>query len=88
MFTWTYTTSGTNVYLDGELYETLEEFVEGEPQVEEIEELDAKVVEFKIKITGKNKNRRVYIRNGRLKKIREDESPLFFGNRKPVTGYR
>lgn len=61
------------VYLDGELYETLDEFVEGEPQVEEIEELDAKVVELRVKITGKNKNRRVYIRNGRLKKIREKD---------------
>lgn len=61
------------VYFDGEIYETLDEFVESEPQVEEIEELDAKVVEFKVKITGKNKNRRVYIRNGRLKKIREKD---------------
>ena len=60
-----------NVYVDGELYETLDEFVESEPQVEEIEELDGKVVELKVNITGKNKSRRVYIRNGRLKKIRE-----------------
>ena len=61
------------VYLDGELYENLDEFVESEPQVEEIEELDAKVVELKVKIAGKNKSRRVYIRNGRLKKIREKD---------------
>ena len=59
------------VYADGELLETVDEFVESEPQVEEIEELNAKVVELKVKITGRNKNRRVYIRNGRLKKIRE-----------------
>ena len=61
------------VYLDGELYETLDEFEESEPQVEEIEELGAKVVELKVRITGKNKSRRVYIRNGRLKKIREKD---------------
>ena len=61
------------VYADGELIESLDEFVESEPQVEEIEELDAKTVELKVKITGKNKNRRVYIRNGRLKKIREKD---------------
>ena len=62
-----------DVYIDGELYETLDEFVESEPQVEEIEELDGKVVELKVNITGKNKSRRVYIRNGRLKKIREKD---------------
>ena len=62
-----------NVYVDGELYETLDEFVESEPQVEEIEELDGKVVELKVNITGKNKSRRVYIRNGRIKKIREKD---------------
>ena len=61
------------VYLDGELYEILDEFVEGEPQIEEVEELDAKVVELKVKITGKNKSRRVYIRNGILKNIREKD---------------
>ena len=62
-----------NVYIDGELYESLDEFVESEPQIEEIEELDGKVVELKVNITGKNKSRRVYIRNGRLKKIREKD---------------
>ena len=62
-----------DVYIDGELYESLDEFVESEPQIEEIEELDGKVVELKVNITGKNKSRRVYIRNGRLKKIREKD---------------
>ena len=62
-----------DVYIDGELYESLDEFVESEPQVEEIEELDGKVVELKVNIIGKNKSRRVYIRNGRLKKIREKD---------------
>lgn len=62
-----------DVYIDGELYESLDEFVESEPQIEEIEELDGKVVELKVIITGKNKSRRVYIRNGRLKKIREKD---------------
>lgn len=61
------------VYIDGELYESIDEFVESEPQIEEIEELDGKVVELKVNITGKNKSRRVYIRNGRLKKIREKD---------------
>lgn len=60
-----------DIYVDGKFYESLEEFVESEPQIEEIEDLDSKVVELKLNISGKNKNRRVYIRNGRLKKIRE-----------------
>jgi hypothetical protein len=62
-----------DVYIDGELYESLDEFVESEPQVEEIEELDGKVIELKVNIVGRNKGRRVYIRNGRLKKIREKD---------------
>lgn len=62
-----------DVYIDGELYETLDEFVESEPQVEEIEELDGKMIELKVNIVGRNKGRRVYIRNGRLKKIREKD---------------
>ena len=62
-----------DVYIDGELYESLDEFVESDSQIEEIEGLDVKVVELKVKITGKNKSRRVYIRNGRLKKIREKD---------------
>lgn len=62
-----------DVYIDGELYESLDEFVESEPQVEEIEELDGKVVELKVNIVGRNNGRRVYIRNGRLKKIREKD---------------
>ena len=45
---------------------------ESEPQIEEIEELDAKTIEFKVKITGKNKSRRVYIRNGKLKKVKNN----------------
>lgn len=61
------------IYADGVLIETLDEFNEGDPQIEEIEELDAKVVELRVKTTGRNKNRRVYIRNGRLKKIREKD---------------
>ena len=61
------------VNIDGKLYETLDEFVENEPQIEEIEELAGKVLELKVRIDGKNKYRKVYIRNGRLKKIREKD---------------
>ena len=62
-----------DIYIDGELYETLDEFNGSEPQIEEIEELDGKVLELKVRIDGKNKYRKVYIRNGRIKKIREKD---------------
>ena len=62
-----------DVYIDGELYETLEEFNGSEPQIKEIEELDGKVLELNVRIDGKNKYRKVYIRNGRLKKTREKD---------------
>ena len=62
-----------DIYIDGELYETIDEFNEGEPQIEEIEELDGKVLELKVRIDGKNKYRKVYIRNGIIKKIREKD---------------
>ena len=62
-----------DVYVDGKLYDTLDEFVENNPQIEEIEELDGKNLELKVRIDGKNKYRKVYIRNGRLKKIREKD---------------
>ena len=65
-------TVSLEVYIDGKLYDTLEDFFESEPQIEEIEELDAKTIEFKVKITGKNKSRRVYIRNGKLKKVKNN----------------
>ena len=60
-----------DIYFDGKLYDTLDEFVESNPQVEIIDDLNAKEVEFKVSIKGKNKYRKVYIRNGRLRKIRE-----------------
>ena len=62
-----------DIYIDGELYETFDEFNEGEPQIEEIEELEGSVLELNVRIDGKNKYRKVYIRNGRLKKIREKD---------------
>ena len=60
------------VYFDGKLYDTIDTFFEAEPQEYIIEELDAKEVEFRVKILGNNKNRRVYIGDGRLKKLREN----------------
>ena len=60
-----------DIYFDGKLYDTLDEFVESNPQVEIIDDLSVNEVELKVSIRGKNKQRKVYIRNGRLKKTRE-----------------
>ena len=62
-----------DIYVDGELYESLDEFNGNEPQIEELEELDGRVLELKVRIDGKNKYRKVYIINGRLKKIRKKD---------------
>ena len=61
------------IYADGKLYDTLDEFADDEPQVYEIEELEAKAIELRVRIDGKHKGRRLYIRNGRVKKIRDKD---------------
>ena len=58
--------------VDNELYDTIDEFVEGEPYEFSEELFDIKKVELKVKsdiYTG----RRIYIHNGRFKKVKEDE---------------
>lgn len=60
------------VYVDNELYDTIDEFVEGEPYEFSEELFDTKKIELKVKsdiYTG----RRIYIHNGRFKKVKEDE---------------
>ena len=55
--------------VDGELYSSYDEFVDGEPEIiEEVVE-DGKEIELKVKIESGARGRKVYIRNGRLKKI-------------------
>ncbi|MBR1454817.1 MAG: hypothetical protein IJ593_09300, partial [Lachnospiraceae bacterium] len=57
------------MYVDGELYSSYDEFVDGEPEIiEEVIE-DGKEIELRVKIESGAKGRKVYIRNGRLKKI-------------------
>ena len=55
------------VYVDGELFETMDEFVEGEPQTFESELFDNKIVELKV-VSDISTSRRVYIHNGRFKR--------------------
>lgn len=59
-----------DMYVDGKLHDSFDEFVDGEPQIVE-EYLDkAKTVELKVSIESGAKGRTIYIRNGRLKKVK------------------
>ena len=59
-----------DMYVDGKLYDSFDEFVDGEPQVVEDNLEKAKTVELKVHIESGSIGRTVYIRNGRLKKVK------------------
>ena len=59
-----------DMYVDGKLFDSFDEFVDGEPQVVEEYLEKAKTVELKVNITSGSAVRTVYIRNGRLKKVK------------------
>ena len=62
-----------DMYVDGKWYSSYDEFVDGEPEiVEEVIE-DGKEIELRIVIESGAKGRKVYLRNGRLKKIKVKE---------------
>lgn len=60
------------VYVDNELIDTMDEFVESEPQEFSEELFDAKKIELRVK-SDIYTSRRLYIHNGRFKKVKEDE---------------
>lgn len=62
-----------DMYVDGKLQDSFDEFVDGEPQVVEEYLENAKTVELKVSITSGSIGRTVYIRNGRLKKVKIKE---------------
>ena len=57
-------------YVDDKLIDSLDEFVDSSPQVYEEYLEDAKTVELKVNIKSGATGRKVYVRNGRLKKVR------------------
>lgn len=59
-----------DMLVDGKLHDNFDEFVDGEPQVVEEYLENAKTVEFKVSITSGSIGRTIYIRNGRLKKVK------------------
>ena len=59
-----------DVYVDGKLIDSLDEFVDSEPQVVEEYLEDAKTVELKVNIETGSLGRKMYIRNGRFKKVK------------------
>ena len=62
-----------DMYVDGKWYSDYDEFVDGEPEI--VEEIidNGKEIEIKVNIVNGAKGRKVYIRNGRLKKIKVKE---------------
>lgn len=63
-----------DMYVDGKLFDSIEDFVDGEPlKYDEYFYDDEKTVELKLRVEGDYTNRRVYIRNGRLRKLKLDE---------------
>ncbi len=59
-----------DMYVDGKLHDSFDEFVDGEPQVVEEYLESVKTVELKVNIKSGSIGRTIYIRNGRLKKVR------------------
>ena len=67
------TEMGLEMYVDGVLFDTFDDFVDGVPQIVEEEFDSAKAVELKLNIAKGALDRRVYIRNGRLRKNKIDD---------------
>ena len=59
-----------DIYLDGKLYDNFDEFVDNEPKIYEEYLEDVKIIELKVNIKSGSIGRKVYIRNGRFKKVK------------------
>ena len=60
-----------DMYIDGVLVDSIDEFVDDKPQiVSEYLEEGTKTVELKLNIKSGSKTRKVYLKNGRLKKVK------------------
>lgn len=59
-----------DIYLDGKLYDNFDEFVDSEPKIYEEYLEDAKTIELILNIKTGSIGRKVYIRNGRFKKVK------------------
>lgn len=59
-----------DMFVDGKLIDSFDEFVDSEPQVVEEYLEDAKTVELRVNIKAGSFGRKVYIRNGRFKKVK------------------
>lgn len=60
-----------DMYVDGILIDSLDEFADDKPQiVEEYLEEGTKTIELRLNIKSGSKTRKVYIRNGRFKKVK------------------
>lgn len=62
-----------DMYVDGKLHDSFDEFVYGEPQVVEEYLENVKTIELKVNTKSGYIGRTIYIRNGRLKKVKIKE---------------
>ena len=62
-----------DMYVDGKLHDSFDEFVDGEPQVVEEYLENVKTIELKVNTKSGYIGRTIYIRNGRLKKVKIKE---------------
>ena len=61
------------MYIDGELHSSYEDFLDEEPEIVEETFERGKEIELRVRIIKGAKGRKVYIRNGRLKKVNVKE---------------
>lgn len=64
-----------DMYVDNELVESFDEFVDGDPEIIEEYFDKGKTVELKVNIKSGSLGRKVYIRHGRFRKIKEENMP-------------
>ena len=62
-----------SIYTDGALLEEIDDFYDGEPQVEELDLDGNKTLELKLTIKNGNLSERVFINNARFRKIKDED---------------
>ena len=62
-----------SIYADGVLFEEIDDFYDGEPQVVELDLDGKKTLEIKLSIKNGNLSERVFINNARFRKIKDED---------------
>ena len=62
-----------SIYADGILFEEIDDFADGEPQIVELDLDDKKTLELKITIRNGNLSEKIFINNARFRKIKDED---------------